>query len=52
LFYLVVKGENLILPMITGYYHGKTEGPSSFYKVWRALLIAVLAAAVVYGLVY
>jgi len=52
--YLLVKRDNLILPMFTGRKHrpwlSPEEGVASSH-VWRALLIAAICAALVYWLV-
>ncbi|MEJ2154128.1 MAG: cytochrome b/b6 domain-containing protein [Desulfobacteraceae bacterium] len=51
LFYLVIKGDNLIQPMITGYKHWRGEAPATSNSVWTAALIAGLSAVSVYFLV-
>jgi cytochrome b len=51
IFYLIVKHENLILPMVTGRKSWPGEGQASANRLARALLIAGLSAAGVYLLV-
>ncbi len=51
LFYLLIKHDNLIAPMVTGLRPWIKPIPSSDYKIWRAVLTAVFAIAVVYWLV-
>lgn len=48
LFYLLVKGENLIKPMFTGrkMWHG--EGPPCGGNLWTAALVAGISGALVY----
>lgn len=53
LFYLVVKRENLIMPMITGIKHwvrGDTPPPAA--PTWLAAVIAAIVAFLLYFLVY
>ena len=51
LFYLIVKGENLIKPMFTGrkIWHG--EGPPCGGNLWTAVLVAGLSGVLVYLIV-
>jgi cytochrome b len=53
LFYLVVKRDNLITPMITGVkqWRGRPDPPVHLAPTWLAALIAALAALAVYLLV-
>jgi cytochrome b len=51
LFYLLIKHDNLIAPMVTGLRPWRESAPSSNYRIWRAVLIAAFAVAVVYWLV-
>ena len=51
-FYLIMKGDNLIQPMITGRKYWYGEGPSSSGPLWTAALIAGLSAVGVYFLVH
>jgi cytochrome b len=52
LFYLLIKHDNLIAPMITGLRPWSADAPSSVFKIWQALLTAAIAITVVYGLVH
>ncbi len=45
-FYALYKRANLIAPMITGYKAFETDPKLSFAPLWRAVLVAVAAAAV------
>ena len=51
LFYLVVKRENLIGPMVTGRKSWRGEGPASTGHLWAAAVTAGLAAVAVWLLV-
>jgi cytochrome b len=51
LFYLLVKGENLIKPMVTGRKPWTGGGGVIFYSSWRAVLAALAAALVVWFIV-
>ncbi len=51
LFYLIIKRENLIQPMFSGYKYWHGEGQSSAGHQWTAVLIAALSAGGVYLLV-
>ncbi len=51
LFYLIIKHENLIMPMVTGRKHWHGEGQSSANHLGMAALIACLLAGGVYLLV-
>jgi cytochrome b len=54
LFYLLIKGDNLITPMITGrkLWHNPLDPPSnSMGPAWVALIVATICAAGVYYLV-
>lgn len=48
-FYLVVRRENLVGAMLSGHKRAEGEGPR-FVHPWRAMLGALLAAAVAYAL--
>lgn len=50
LFYLIIKHDNLIRPMITGYKHGASTDQSSTNPLGLALLVAMLTAVAVYRL--
>ena len=50
-FYLIVKGDNLIKPMITGVKHWRGKAPSAGGRIWAAGLILGLSCAVVYFIV-
>ena len=53
LFYLLVKHENLIKPMITGIKHwqgGDTAGPTA--SIWLAAVIAAVVGLLLYLLIY
>lgn len=50
-FYLTIKGDNLIQPMITGRKYWHSAGPTSSGSLWTASLIAGFSAAAVYLLV-
>jgi len=52
LFYLLIKHDNLIVPMVTGRRPWSEDAPSSIYKIWQAVLTAALSAAVVYWMVH
>jgi len=43
LFYLFIKHDNLIVPMVTGLRPWREPAPSSNYKIWRAVLAAALS---------
>lgn len=47
LFYLLVKRENLVRPMLTGYKHSATTWAMVRVSFGRALVVTVLAAAIV-----
>jgi cytochrome b len=47
LFYLLVKGENLIKPMITGLKMWNGEAPPCGGNLWTAALVAVISGALV-----
>lgn len=51
LFYLVVKGDNLIMPMIHGRKHWRGPAPPAAGSPWAAALIAGLCAGAVFLLV-
>lgn len=51
-FYLIIKKDNLILPMITGRKHGASMDQRSANPLGMALLVAVLIAIAVYSLIY
>ncbi|NNG00962.1 MAG: cytochrome B [Desulfobacteraceae bacterium] len=51
LFYLIIRRENLVGPMISGFKTWHEPGPSVNAKTWVALLIAGLAGTGVYLLV-
>jgi cytochrome b len=51
LFYLIIKHENLIYPMFSGYKYRQDNGLPSANHCWKALLVAGLAAFGVYLLV-
>jgi len=51
LFYLLIKHENLIVPMVTGLRPWREPAPSSNYKIWRAVLTAAFSITVVCWLV-
>jgi cytochrome b len=51
LFYLIVKRENLIGPMITGRKYWRGEGPASAGHLWAAVFTAGLTAVAVWLLV-
>jgi cytochrome b len=48
LFYLLIKHDNLIVPMITGRRPWSEEATSSSYRIWQAILTAALSIAAVY----
>ena len=50
-FYLIIKHENLIVPMFTGRKHWHAEGESSANQLGRAALIVSMIAVAVYLLV-
>jgi cytochrome b len=50
-YYLLIKHDNLILPMVTGFRSGRENAPSSIYKIWHAILTAGLSIGVVYWVV-
>lgn len=52
LFYLFIKHDNLIIPMVTGRRPLSEDAPSSSYKIWQAVLIAAFSIMVVYWVVY
>jgi cytochrome b len=52
LFYLLIKHDNLIVPMITGLRPWSDEAPSSIYKIWQAVLTAAFSITVVYWVVH
>jgi len=52
LFYLLIKHDNLIVPMVTGRRPWSEDAPSSIYKIWQAVLTAALSVTVVYWLVH
>jgi cytochrome b len=52
LFYLLIKRDNLIIPMVTGLRPWSEDAPSSIYKTWRAVLTAALSIMVVYWVVH
>ena len=52
LFYLLIKHDNLIIPMVTGLRPWSEDAPSSIYKIWRAVLTAALSIMVVYWVVH
>jgi cytochrome b len=51
-FYLLIKRDNLIIPMVTGIRPWSEDAPSSIYKIWRAVLTAALSIMVVYWVVH
>jgi cytochrome b len=52
LFYLLIKHDNLIVPMITGLRPWTDEAPSSIYKIWQAVLTAAFSISIVYWVVH
>lgn len=52
LFYLLIKHDNLIVPMVTGLRPWREADPSSTYKIWRAVLTAAFSSALVYWVVH
>jgi cytochrome b len=52
LFYLLIKHDNLIVPMVTGRRPWSEDAPSSIYKIWQAVLTAALSVTVVYWVVH
>jgi cytochrome b len=52
LFYLLVKHDNLIIPMVTGLSPWSEDAPSSIYKIWQAVLTAAISITVVYWVVH
>ncbi len=50
-FYLIVKRDNLILPMITGYKRGRATDPATANRLGLAALLALLTAIAVWLLV-
>jgi cytochrome b len=52
LFYLLIRHDNLIAPMITGLRPWRADAPSSNYKIWQALLTAAVSITVVYWVVH
>ena len=52
LFYLLIKHDNLIIPMVTGLRPWSEDAPSSIYQIWRAVLTAALSITVVYWTVH
>jgi cytochrome b len=51
LFYLLIKHDNLVVPMVTGLRPWREPAPSSNYKIWRAVLAAAFSITVVYWVV-
>jgi cytochrome b len=51
-FYLWIKHDNLIVPMITGMRPWSEDAPSSDYKIWQAVLVTAIAILMVYWVVY
>jgi cytochrome b len=51
LYYLLVKGENLIKPMFTGLKMWHGEAPPCGGSLWTAALIAAISGALVYLIV-
>jgi cytochrome b len=49
-FYLIIKHDNLIRPMITGYKHGASTDQNSTNPLGIAFWVAMLAAIAVYSL--
>jgi cytochrome b len=52
LFYLLIKHDNLIVPMVTGRRPWSEDAPSSIYKIWQAVLTAAFSITVVYWVVH
>jgi len=52
LFYLLVKHDNLIIPMFTGSKHGVASDTPRFASAWLALLLLLLSLAAVAALVW
>jgi cytochrome b len=52
LFYLLIKHDNLIIPMVTGLRPWSEDAPSSIYKIWRAVLTVAFSITVVYWAVH
>jgi len=52
LFYILIKHDNLIVPMVTGLRPWSEDAPSSIYKIWQAVLTAALSITVVYWVVH
>ena len=52
LFYLLIKHDNLIVPMVTGLKPWSEDAPSSKYKIWQAVLTATLSITVAYWVVH
>jgi cytochrome b len=51
LFYLLIKHDNLVVPMVTGLRPWCEPAPSSNYKIWRVVLAAAFSITVVYWVV-
>lgn len=51
-FYLLIKHDNLIVPMVTGLRPWSEDAPSSDYKIWKAVLTAALCIVVAYWVVH
>jgi cytochrome b len=51
-FYLLIKHDNLIVPMVTGRRPWSEDAPSSIYKIWQAVLTAAISIIVVYWVVH
>jgi cytochrome b len=52
LFYLLIRHDNLIVPMVTGLRPWKEDAPSSVYKIWQAALTVAISIMVVYWVVH
>jgi cytochrome b len=52
LYYLLIKHDNLVLPMITGLRPWREDAPSSIYNIWLAVLTAAFSVMVVYWVVH
>jgi cytochrome b len=51
-YYLLIKHDNLIVPMVTGLRPWHENAPSSSYKIWRAVMTAALSITIVYWVVH
>jgi cytochrome b len=50
-YYLLIKHDNLIVPMVTGLRPWREDAPPSSYRIWRAVITAALSIAIVYWVV-